>query len=175
MDNQQVKYQTGEVSLKYIGSKLGNITPTMVNRLFNSAHEKVQSLCQNKPIKLLTQEEDEALEALLQSHRVHAVNEYVKLFNSVNFDIYDFIIQLSKLQYVTDSEIKLITEEEIESMCYLKLLLIENQSEKDCSKEVKEILLTDLDSENNIYKLFQSMVARIAFPDKKRGRPRKEY
>jgi len=175
MENQQVKYQTGEVSLKIIGNKLGNITPTMVNRLFNSAHEKVKSLTYYKPIKFLSQEEDDALETLIYSHREQAANEYVRLFREENFDIYDFIMRLNKLQYITDSELKLIDSEEIENMTYLKILFQDVKLNKnECDKEVKDLLKEDLENEKNVFKLYQSMVSRVAFPDKKRGRPRKE-
>jgi hypothetical protein len=176
MENQQVKYQIGEVSLKNIGKEIGNITPTMVNRLFNSAHEKVKSLTFFKPIKLLSQEEDELLEDTISSYREEAAKEYIKIFREVNFDIYDFIMQLKKLQYITDSELKLINSEEIESMLNLKLLFLDSQlNVEESDTEVKKLLKEDLENKNNVFKLYQSMVSRVAFPEKKRGRPKKEY
>ena len=175
MENKQVKYQSGEISLKNIGNKLGKITPTMINRLFNSAHEKVRSLTYHKPIKLLSQEEDEAIEDLIYSYRDRAAGEYVRLFREENFYIYNFVMKLNKLQYITDSELKLINSEEIENMAYLKFLFLDVEPNNDkCDKEVKDLLKEDLESENNVFKLYQSMVSRMAFPDKKRGRPRKE-
>jgi len=166
-----VKYQTGDSTLREIGKQLGNLTPTMVGRLFLNAEFKVKSLTSNKSMSKLSSDEEEGLYGHVQHCRKEAACEYIKLFREVNGDIYNFIMKLKKLQYITDGDIKIIKEEEIEQLAKIKSILLDKRLN---DKIIRQYLFDDLDrKEGNILKLYQCMVSRMAFPNMKRGRPRK--
>jgi len=164
-----MKYQTGDQTLKKIGNKLGSITPTMVNRLHNSAIDKFKALTYNKPLENFTFEEDENFTKFIISCREKAANEFISLLKEKQNDLFGFLILLKKKQYINDGDLKLITENEINKLIELKLLLQNNNIEI-----VKKILFNDIEKNDNHFTVYQNVVSRIAFPNKKRGRPRKE-
>ena len=162
-------YKSGDKTLKNIGKTLGNITPTMVNRLCYTAIEKTKILTLQKPIEFLTIEEDRFFLNFIDDIRKNAVIEFINLFKQADYDIYDFLNLLNKKQYLCAGDYNLINEKEIEELVYIKLLLLENNKE-----EVKNILLKDISKDINVFSTFQCIISHLAFPNKKRGRPRKE-
>ena len=160
-----VKYQTGEITLQKIGKTLGGITPTMVNRLFDNGIEKFKHLSKQKHLLVVTHEEDEAIASFIGKIRAAAVDLYIEMLAESKGDIYNFLFALKKKQIVTDGDMKIITDREIEHLHYLYYA--------ESKEVVSKMLLTDIELEDNIYSTFQSTISRLMFPTKKRGRPRK--
>lgn len=163
-----MKYQTGDKTLKNIGNKLGNITPTMVNRISTNASDKIKILTNNKQIEFFDNLEDKKLFDFIMDCRYKAAEQFVALFVESNLDIYDFLMILKSKQFLGSGDLLLISENEIENIVRLKEKLLEEKSE-----EVKQELLCDIEKDDNIFTVYQNMVSRFAFPDKKRGRPKK--
>ena len=163
-----MKYQTGEKTLKIIGKRLG-VTPTMINRLHNSAIEKTRTLTYNKPLEFFTPEEDQEFFNFIDICRSEALYKFVDLFKKADLDIYDFLLLLKKQQFITNNDIKLMSEQEIESLVLVKELIKENELEK-----IKSLLDEDINQDDSILLTYQNIISRVAFPNKKRGRPRKE-
>lgn len=156
------KYQTGDVSLKEIGEKLGGLTPTMVNKLANSAQEKMNKLLQES----LEDIDDENLEQVIGTiyqARFDAAEEFVSELHKTA-DVDTFLKQLMKKQYLTTNEAKTLSQTERNA---LQILM-----EKDFNT-IQAILLQDIEETDNLITTFQAMICKKIFPPGKRGRPRK--
>lgn len=162
-------YQTGEKTLKNIGLKIGNVTPTMVNRLFVNSMEKIKILTNNKPLEYFEIEEDRAFLDFISKIRLEACDEFINLFEKVNYDIYDFLYCVKRKQYITDIDIKLLNEKEIYNLVEIKFHLENNNKSL-----ARNILLSDIEKDDNINTIYQNIISKIAFPNRKRGRPRKD-
>jgi len=165
-----MKYQTGDKTLKNIGNKLGNITPTMVNRISVNAADKIKALTNNsnKQIEFFDYLEDKKLFNFIMDCRLRAADKFVALFVESNFDIYDFFMALKSKQFLGNGDLMLVNDNEIESIVELKEKLLQNKLD-----DVKQELLQDIEKDDNVFTVYQNMVSRFAFPDKKRGRPKK--
>lgn len=163
--------QHEDTSYKTIGKALGNITPTMINVLMNKSSLKVKNLMNDTPIDSTgySVENEQKLNEFINECRNKACIEFINLFVLVNHDIYDFLMKLKRHHYFTDIDLKLVKDDEIELLADIKRIILED-SDLD---EVKNILLQDISQDENILSSYQSIVAKIAFPDKKRGRPKK--
>jgi hypothetical protein len=159
-----VKYQTGEVTLEKIGESLGGLTPTMINKLSTSAMDKIRTMSEGLRFDTFVEDALERLNHRIIACRVEAAHEYAKSLKESNGRIKDFISGLVKKRIMTKNDMKLITDAETVALTLL------------FTKPVNEIvgtLLHDISLANNVFKSYQSSVARKAFPEKKRGRPKK--
>lgn len=160
----QAKYQTGEATLKKIGEAVGGLTPTMINKLSSGAMEKVRILSDGAALDDLTGVRVTDLRKFIMDCRVNAAMEYADDLKACKGDVKAFMKGLVKKRTVTANELKLIEDIEIESLALL------------CSKtraNIVQMLLMDISRDGNVFKTYQSAVSRKAFPEKKRGRPRK--
>jgi len=163
-----MKYQSGDKTLKNVGKKLGNITITMVSRICDNALEKTKKLTCQKTLESLDVDEDTRFFYLIEQHREKALKEFIHIFRQVDYDIYDFLMALKKQQFLTNGDLSILKETEIEKLVEIKMLLINNEIE-----EVKKILLEDINTDNNIITVYQSIISSLVFPNMKRGRPKK--
>jgi len=163
-DQPAIKYQTGEATLKTIGNVLGGLTPTMINKLCTSGMEKIRVMSGGISLEDLDEDVAEQLNNAIMSCRLKAAYEYAGDLKRSNGQIKSFVESLVKQRIMTAHDIKLIQDQEVVALTMLVPKSIQ---------EIVDVLLDDIQQEENVFKTYQSAVARKAFPEKKRGRPRK--
>lgn len=162
-EEDKTTYQTGEVSLKDIGSELGGITATMVNKLAASGMDKFRTLAPGG----LDQMDGDELEAFLKkinSARIAAAEDFVQRLASAS-SVGAFLKGLQKNQILSPTDMKLIGKAELDGLRMLQ------QREPELAKQM---LLQDIQDDDNLFKSYQAMVSKRVFPPKKRGRPKKK-
>ena len=153
-----------EYTLEEIGKTLGGITATMINRLANSGMDKFKTLTFDKPFGEMSDEEFILHEQGIQTYRVRAAEKYASALKQSKGDLNTFFSYISSSMIMTEKEIALILPEEFDTIVLLSALEEEG---------IREFLLDDIMRKRNSITSYQSMVAKEAFPTKKRGRPRK--
>lgn len=159
------KYQTGEVTLQKIGQMLGGLTPTMINKLATSGFDKIRKMSSNVSLDALEDEVVDDLNQFITQCRLEAAEEYADELITYKGHIKTFIERLVKRRVMTSNEMTLIENNEVAA-----LMLLSNKS-KD---EIIKVLLNDITRDFNLFKSYQSAVSRKAFPEKKRGRQKKQ-
>lgn len=149
------KYQTGEITLKDIGKQVGGgVTPTMVNNILNSATIKMKKITNGVSLKDLSQEQSFAIYKKICDSREQVGTKYTRELKLSNGNVEAFFAELGKKKIVSVSETRQADDNE---KFGLKLL-----SEKEEST-VKRILLEDIESDDNMFKTFQSAVSKHVF------------
>jgi len=165
LETKKTKYQTGESTLKEIGQSLGGLTPTMINKLATSGFDKIRKLTNGIPLDDLEDVADDDLERFIMDCRVNAAIEFATDLITAQGQIRSFVDCLVKKRVMTAHDAKIMEDLEVES---LVLLSVKSQG------EIVQALLGDICRDNNVFKSYQSAVSKLAFPEKKRGRPRKQ-
>lgn len=159
-----VKYQTGETTLREVGQALGGLTPTMINKLVTSGMGKITKMSKGVPLDELAGPAADDLNKTIMDCRVVAALEYAEALKDSKGRIKNFIAGLVKKRAMKASDVKLMTDKEVVS---LSLMYSKSQG------EIVQLLLRDINQDNNLFKSYQSVVSRKAFPEKKCGRPKK--
>lgn len=159
------KYQTGEVTLKEIGETLGGLTPTMINKITYSGMDKFKKMLNGIPFEEMRNEEYAKLNKFIMDCRTSAAVEYSNDLKNSKGNVKTFINNLMKKHVLSSNDVKLMEDKEVEA---LTMISMKSQG------EITQILLADILNENNVFKSYQSLVSKKAFPNKKRGRPRKD-
>lgn len=163
-DTKERVANNAEHTLEEIGKTLGGITATMINRLSNTGIEKFKTITFNKKFLDMTDEEERLHVQAIDTYRERAAVKYVTMLDESKGNLNKFFGMLTKAGKLTDKEVDLILPNEYALIVELHGL--------DTEEKVK-YLLHDIQKDGNILKTYQSMVAKEAFPTKKRGRPRK--
>ncbi len=158
------KYQTGEVTLQKIGKVLGGLTPTMINKLATSGMDRVRRMTNGVPLDELHGERVDDLNRFIMDCRINAALEYADELLEAKGNVKKFIAALVKKRVMTINDVKIMEDREIESILDLTA---------KSQGEIVQALMADINRDSNIFKTYQSAVSRKAFPEKKRGRPRK--
>lgn len=153
-----------EYTLEEIGQELGGITATMINRLAASAMMKFKTLTFDKPFDQMTKEEFALHKQAIQTFRERAADKYVKALKTSKGNLNVFFANIQSSMVMTAKEVELVLSQEFDTIILLSSLKEE---------EIKEFLLDDIARKSNVVTSYQCMVAKEAFPTKKRGRPRK--
>lgn len=157
-------YQTGEVTLKDIGQELGGLTPTMINKLAASGMEKVKKITKGvAPWDMETEQWDELMGAIMKA-RQETAQEFASALKSHAGDVKAFLQELEEKHILSPGDMKLVSDKEVEGLAIL--------SGKEPA-QIINVLLSDIERDDNIFKSFQSAVSKKIFPPAKRGRPRK--
>lgn len=162
---QVAKYQTGEVTLASIGKDLGGLTPTMINKLSTSGINKIRKLTNGISISELQGSQIDMLDKFIMDCRIEAAIDYADLLKASKRNLEDFMINLVKSKLITAVDLKTLSPNE--------KLEIAKLYDKD-QGEIVTSLLRDISQDSNIFKSYQCAVSRKAFPEKKRGRPKKD-
>lgn len=158
------KYQTGEKTLKDIGTELGGLTPAMINKLERSGMEKfLKTMGGQNPMNMDEDELDQLLQGVDVARQAASV-EFANDLKAAKGNIKNFINTLIKKQILTPTDIKLMQPRETEMLMFLM---------SKPADQVAEYLRGDARKADNKVKSFQSAVARKLYPAGKRGRPRK--
>lgn len=161
----KAKYQTGAVTLREIGSKIGGVSATMVTKITASAQVKLLSLTNGKLPERLSSDEEVELDIKLAHAMRDAVNSYVDLLKASSAHIDEFLTSLKHKRFISSSEMINISDEEIEALVYLSRL--------ESRDEINRTLRADISCQDNVFKTFQSTYSRTLFPAPRRGRPKK--
>jgi hypothetical protein len=155
-------YNKGEATLHEMSDELGNITATMVNKIFTSAAEKLRLLTGGTSPEDM---EDEALTKLLariDQAREEAAKVYAVALKGHQGNIQAFLDAEVKAQHMTGTERESVTSLEIQFLT----ALAEMEPE-----EIIRALLADIEEDDNIFKTFQNAASKRVFP-RRAGRPR---
>lgn len=163
-DEEKAKYQTGEKSLKDIGSSLGDVTPAMIQKIERSGMANFLKLVQGRNPLDMDEEEIDELLADVTKTREEVSREFAKELKDAKGNIKAFIQGLVKKGVLAPTDVKLMTPREVETLVFL-MTKPEDQ--------VAEYLRGDAIRDNNVVKSFQAAVSKRIFPSGKRGRPRK--
>lgn len=159
-------YKKGEQTLSAIGAELGDISATMIKKIGDGAEEKLKKLYQNKsPVNDFSVDDEKSLNDLIENARFEASEEYASMLKNSNGDVNLFLVGLVKNQILSNNESSLISENEISNLKKLSMMDVDL---------IEEILLEDIDCDSNTFKTFQNAVSKKIYPNRKRGRPRKE-
>lgn len=153
-----------EHTLEEIGKTLGGITATMINRLSTTGIDKFKTMTFNKKFVNMTDEEERLHVQAIDTYRERAAVQYVTMLDESKGNLNKFFGMLTKAGKLTDKEVELILPDEYALI--LELFALETE-------EKVKYLLHDIQKDGNLLKTYQSLVAKEAFPTKKRGRPRK--
>jgi len=161
----QTKYQMGETTLKSIGALLGGLTPTMINKLGTSGMDKFRALTSGVSPEKMDEAELLKLNDNIFKCRQVAAREFAGDLKRTSGRTKTFITLLVKKHIITQNDVKIMEDAEVAALTILST---------HSQEEIIRRLLKDISSSDNVFKTFQSAVTKKAFPEKKRGRPRKE-
>ena len=153
------------MTLVKIGQALGGLTPTMINKLATSGFDKIRKMSNGVPLGDVCGEQSDELNRFIMDCRVNAALEYADGLKTANGNIKSFIGELVKRRVMTLNDVKIMSDKEVTS-----LVILSTKPQGD----IVQLLLTDIGRDSNVFKSYQSAVSRKAFPEKKRGRPRKQ-
>jgi hypothetical protein len=153
----------GEATLKDIGAVVGNVTPTMVNKLTDKALEKYKRI--------------------YNIYHSSMGPKFVKYYNNLVEDIADsFALAFQEEETLDDALASLVASEiiKVKDLEYIsprdfKILdALFAQSKTMLFSDVEEMFITDYASGTRKILLFQYAVSRIVNPDEKSGRKKME-
>lgn len=164
-DDGKEVYQTGEVTLKDIGQELGGLTPTMINKLAASGMEKVKKITKGvAPWDMESEQWDDLIGAIMKA-RQETAQEFAGELKRHAGDVKAFLQSLEEKHVLSPGDMKLVSDKEVKGLAIL--------SGKELA-QIVNVLLSDIERDDNIFKSFQSAVSKKIFPPAKRGRPRKD-
>lgn len=142
--------QAPNLTFRDLKSKLGNITTTMVNKIFLSGTQKIKHLTKGVPPDEMDPVEFADLMKRIDICRQEVAREFAKSLKESNKDIKSFL-----LKFLTKVEISWVSEEEIEALIQL------SGYEEEL---VVEMLLSDIEEDDNLFKTFQNAVSKEICP-----------
>lgn len=151
--DKSTKYTQGDVTLRELGKELGGITATMVNKLSDSAFEKIKSLFGNMSFDSADVSQSVKIEEKIERAKNAAAKEFSKALIKAKENPEQLRFVLS--DFLSTNEIKLVDKNEWDAL----VILTEYDQER-----IEIILLEDYESDDNIFKTFQSIVSRKIFP-----------
>lgn len=155
-------YNQGEATLSDMARSLGDITPTMVNKVFFVASRKLKELTQGASPEDMDDEVLRALQNRIDSTREQTAREYAALLKLSGGDIQTFFDSLLKAHLMGKTDFRHCSGEEI---YWLKVLATFDQD------EIERILLVDIHQDTNAFLTFQNAASKKLFPSKA-GRPK---
>lgn len=156
-------YTKGEATLGEISDGLGNITPTMVNKIFASGAQKMRELTGGLSPEDMDDDDLSDLLDRIEVCRQETAVEFLQDLRTHKGNIAAFIEAQIKCSNMTRTESEMITLDEIQCLGVLCELT---------DKEIVATLLADIDDEDdNLFKTFQNAVSKKMFP-RRTGRPR---
>lgn len=156
-------YTKGDATLHEVSDALGNITPTMVNKIFSSGAQKMRLLTGGVSPEDMADDDLSDLLDRIEICRQETAVEYTQSLRFHGGNIGAFLESQIKASNMTRTEREMITTDEAQCLSVLCELTDE---------EIIRTLLADIDDEEeNIFKSFQNAVSKKMFP-RRTGRPR---
>jgi len=146
-------YKTGEKTLLEIGKEMGGLTPTMVNKILDHGFEKMKMLL-NIDAANGNQLKFDYITKKIFAIRKKTANFYVRKLKESNGEPTKFLKRLKQERLISKFDLKNIKQQEIDG---IKIL-----NEYD-NKISEQILLEDIETDNNIFKTYQSTVSKNLF------------
>lgn len=160
------KNTMGDVTLKDIGKIIGDVTPTMANKISDKALEKFK-----KAYVLYTSYE-------FEKKFTDYVNNLVEELSSIYVDSFvnseslnDALADLIAQEIVKQKDLEYISSKEFD---FMESLFQDLKTETISSEEAEEIIIANYKSQNNKMSIFQYSISRIIHPGEKTGRKKKE-
>lgn len=165
-DAKEDVYTKGNETLATIGEAIGGVTPTMVNKISQTATTKLGALLRalGSDNKWLVQEAEDKIEnAFLTVAETYAdAIQHASISGEVLESVANAgILSLQDAFTADDTELDGLQE------------LIEFAKEGATQAEIEDAILEDLNKPVNVFLTAQLAVAKIVFPAAKRGRPKK--
>ena len=151
----------GDVPMKDLGQEMGLTIPSIMN-LERSGMERMMKMFGTNPMNMDSDDLD-AVTGKIEQARTETSKEFADALVASG-DVRRFIQSLVKSNVITDTDVRLMTQQEAEMLLFLM---------NKPADQVAEYLRGDILKNNNRVKTFQAAVARKVFPAGKRGRPKK--
>lgn len=155
-------YNQGEATLSDMARTLGDITPTMVNKVFLVAARKLKELTQGSSPEDMDDEVLRALQERIDTTREQTAREYACLLKLSGGDIRTFFDSLLRAHLMGKTDFRRISGEEMQ---WIKVLSTFEE------EEIERILLADINQDTNVFLTFQNAASKKLFPSKA-GRPK---
>jgi hypothetical protein len=158
--DEQVTYISGEITLKQIADKLGGITGTMVNKLFQSGIEKMKQMTGNVHPEEIEPDDWYIFEKKVnQAVEVTSLRYAILLFASRNHE--EFLDTLIAESIITQKEAKLVSQDEKDGLDILR---------NEYPVEITSLILaSDYEEDESLFSTFQSAVSKQLFPRRKKA------
>jgi len=151
--------------LSEVSDFFGDITPTMVNKIFIGAVQKVKELTRGLSPEEMEDDDLKALMDRIDIAREEAAERFAAALKASKGDMEVFLEMLLAERQVSKVDLRRVSSDELN--------VIKEMSLKLEPLEIEKILLTDIEEDDNFFLLFQNAVSRRLFPTKA-GRPRKQ-
>lgn len=156
------KYNKGDSTLAEMAEELGDITPTMVNKVFINGARKLRELTGGVSPEDMNERDLESLLIRIDETREEAAIEFASALKACNGDIQAFLDGQLKAHHLSKTERISVTRDEIQFLGILSTLDI---------FEIENALLADLEEEDNLFRTFQNAASKKLFPNRA-GRPK---
>lgn len=154
-------YTKGDSTLCQMSEEIGNVTPTMVNKIFASGAQKLRTLTGGVSPDEMEDDVTVRLMAQIDKARADTALAFAQSLKNFQGNIGAFLNYQVSLHNLTHSEIEIISRDEVEALCLVSAFPEE---------QLVEVLLIDIDEEENIFKTFQNAVSKKVCP-RRAGRP----
>lgn len=145
------KYHRSELDTESELAKEFGVTKQMIHQIAVNAMNKIRRLTGGVDVADMTPEQLKTLKGKIAAIRNRAADEYSHLLKTFADNIDRFFDALLTKQIIGPSEVEKMKEEESEALSHLATKPVE---------DIKEILLTDIEEDDNLFKSFQNYVAK---------------
>lgn len=153
-----------EVKPSEVSEYFGDITTTMVNKIFVGAAQKLRELTNGLSPEEMEDQDLKNLMERIDISREEAAEEFAATLKASNGNMRNFLEALRKTKQVSKVELRRVSPDELEVLKEMSLVLD--------PQEIEQILLADIEEDDNFFLLFQNAASKKLFPTKA-GRPKK--
>lgn len=152
-----------EVKLSELSKYFGNITTTMVNKIFIGAAQKLRELTNGLPPEEMEDQDLKSLMERIDISREEAAKEFAATLNASNGNMRKFLETLRETKQISKVDLRRVSPDELEVLKEMSLFLT--------TQEIEQVLLSDIEEDDNFFLLFQNAASKKLFPTKT-GRPK---
>jgi hypothetical protein len=153
-----------EAKLSELSDWFGDITKTMVNKIFVGAAQKLRDLTGGLSPEEMEDQDLKDLIERIDISREEAAEEFAATLKASNGNMWNFLEALRKTKQVSKVELRRVSPDELEVLKELSVALD--------ALEIEQILLADIEEDDNFFLLFQNAASKKLFPNRA-GRPKK--
>jgi len=152
-----------EAKLSELSKYFGDITTTMVNKIFVGAAQKLRELTNGLPPEEMEDQDLKSLMERIDISRKEAAEEFAATLNASNGNMRKFLETLKETKQISKVDLRRVSPDELEVLKEMSLFL--------APQEIQQVLLADIEEDDNFFLLFQNAASKKLFPTKA-GRPK---
>lgn len=156
--NQQHPKNVGELNLNELAGRFGNITKSMVNKIFINAAQKLRELTGGLTPEEMEERDLKSLMEQIDLSRKEAAAKFAATLKAADGNMFNFLESLKETKQIFKTELKHVSPNELE--------VLREMSLKFDIVEIEQILLTDIEEDENFFLLFQSAASKRLFANR---------